>query len=228
MGKISRAVLVVSLVIFLAGAAWATGENGDLAGTWLAVSGEGFSECVTLTFDQIESVYTVIGTGQGIIMPPGTYSLITGLCPTGGEVQNTWLVNAGSAYTPWSVGGADFLQQLSVQIVGQPELSFVCSNTGSYLVRGDGLGNPILNLPADIDSNHDGKPDYYFDANKVRLGSCETEADTDGDGIPDSRDNCPATANSLQLDSDHDGVGDACDNCLYNAIPIRQTVTGTG
>jgi len=37
--------------------------------------------------------------------------------------------------------------------------------------------------------------------------------DMDGDGIPNSQDNCPCTANPGQEDSDGDGVGDACDNC---------------
>lgn len=37
--------------------------------------------------------------------------------------------------------------------------------------------------------------------------------DKDSDGVGDSCDNCPATANATQKDSDHDGVGDACDNC---------------
>jgi len=34
--------------------------------------------------------------------------------------------------------------------------------------------------------------------------------DTDGDGIPDIRDNCPNTYNPDQLDSNGDGIGDAC------------------
>ena len=37
-----------------------------------------------------------------------------------------------------------------------------------------------------------------------------TDPDADGDGVTDSFDNCPATANSDQLDSDGDGIGDAC------------------
>ena len=35
-------------------------------------------------------------------------------------------------------------------------------------------------------------------------------ADTDGDGIPDSVDNCPLVANPDQADANGDGVGDAC------------------
>ncbi|HZF55715.1 MAG TPA: thrombospondin type 3 repeat-containing protein [Polyangiaceae bacterium] len=37
--------------------------------------------------------------------------------------------------------------------------------------------------------------------------------DTDGDGIGDNADNCPATPNPGQEDADADGLGDACDNC---------------
>ncbi len=38
------------------------------------------------------------------------------------------------------------------------------------------------------------------------------EADTDGDGIGDSVDNCPTTSNPDQLDTDGDGLGDVCDD----------------
>jgi hypothetical protein len=36
-------------------------------------------------------------------------------------------------------------------------------------------------------------------------------ADQDGDGVPDSADNCPADPNPDQSDVDHDGIGDLCD-----------------
>ncbi len=39
--------------------------------------------------------------------------------------------------------------------------------------------------------------------------------DTDGDGVPDAADNCPAVSNPTQEDADGDGVGDACDNCRF-------------
>jgi len=35
--------------------------------------------------------------------------------------------------------------------------------------------------------------------------------DSDGDGIEDAADNCPATPNPDQADSDGDGIGDACE-----------------
>lgn len=42
------------------------------------------------------------------------------------------------------------------------------------------------------------------------------ETDTDGDGVPDSRDNCVAVPNPTQLDTDGDGYGNACDADLNN------------
>ncbi|MGD0204845.1 MAG: VWA domain-containing protein, partial [Dehalococcoidia bacterium] len=38
-------------------------------------------------------------------------------------------------------------------------------------------------------------------------------ADTDGDTVPNTTDNCPTVANPTQTNSDGDTLGDACDNC---------------
>jgi Zn-dependent metalloprotease len=50
-----------------------------------------------------------------------------------------------------------------------------------------------------LDADCDGFPD-------------DVDNDDDGDGLPDSQDNCPAVANFYQQDTDGDGLGDACDD----------------
>jgi uncharacterized repeat protein (TIGR01451 family) len=52
--------------------------------------------------------------------------------------------------------------------------------------------------------------DAHIDDN-VALRDVLLSPDSDGDGIPDAADNCPAIANADQKDSDADGHGDACD-----------------
>lgn len=43
--------------------------------------------------------------------------------------------------------------------------------------------------------------------------------DSDNDGVPNEKDNCPNVANADQKDSDGDGKGDACDPCPLAANP---------
>ncbi len=74
----------------------------------------------------------------------------------------------------------------------------------------------------------------YYDTEKaagdvaLRIVEYEvfTPPDTDGDSIPDPKDNCPGEANSDQMDSDFDGLGDVCDNCPY--VKNRYQENGDG
>jgi hypothetical protein len=49
--------------------------------------------------------------------------------------------------------------------------------------------------------------------------------DTDGDGIPNTTDNCPTEANPAQTDSDNDGEGDTCDAFPNGSTDQGQTPT---
>jgi len=60
--------------------------------------------------------------------------------------------------------------------------------------------------------SYDGyKPSSFAYVRCVRGGSFGNEVDTDGDGVLNVSDNCPATPNPDQADTDDDGYGDACD-----------------
>ena len=58
------------------------------------------------------------------------------------------------------------------------------------------------------DADTNGAEEEEADTNGV-----EEEEDEDGDGVPDSEDNCPTVSNPNQEDQDKDRVGDVCDNC---------------
>jgi len=68
-----------------------------------------------------------------------------------------------------------------------------------------------------------------------------SELDTDGDGVVDSSDNCPAIINPEQADNDLDGMGDICDadddndsivdvedNCVFTPNPDQTDADGDG
>lgn len=46
-----------------------------------------------------------------------------------------------------------------------------------------------------------------------RISGSVVGSDIDGDGIPDSTDNCPTVPNPDQSDGNGNGIGDACDSC---------------
>jgi hypothetical protein len=54
------------------------------------------------------------------------------------------------------------------------------------------------------------------------LMTTANSSDFDGDGIPNTFDNCMLEANSSQLDTDGDSLGNACDNCPFVSNPLQE------
>ncbi len=59
------------------------------------------------------------------------------------------------------------------------------------------------------------------DTTRCASGALRSE-DSDCDGVPNTRDNCPSTANPIQEDQDHDQIGDACERptCITTPAPF--------
>ena len=66
---------------------------------------------------------------------------------------------------------------------------------------------------------------YAGDRLNHRVLRYNTNPDTDGDGVPNTTDNCPNTANADQADADSDGVGNVCDSTPGTMSP---TTCGLG
>ena len=52
--------------------------------------------------------------------------------------------------------------------------------------------------------------------------------DTDADGVPDDRDNCPGIPNTDQLDTDENGTGDACEESECGTCPLDEVCLPEG
>jgi len=59
----------------------------------------------------------------------------------------------------------------------------------------------------------------------VRPDLVQVDGDSDSDGIPDSRDNCPLDYNPLQIDLNGNGIGDACEPQI-NRLAKSNYMTG--
>ncbi|MEA2460574.1 MAG: hypothetical protein QOH90_751, partial [Actinomycetota bacterium] len=93
--------------------------------------------------------------------------------------------------------------QVSVSIAAS---AFAGFSYGCYQTAGDGAGFYISaetghGTVATLTIRDAAHPNY----------DCASKVDSDGDGLTDAEDNCPADPNANQADADGDGEGDVCD-----------------
>lgn len=128
---------------------------------------------------------------------------------------------------------------VSVSLNGNPDGSALTDNNGKFILVAS-AGSLQLDVSATgyagaakaVNLAAGGEEDV-----NVRLTT--TGTDSDGDGLVDTVDNCPAAANANQMDTDGDGMGDACDtdddedgvadlndNCPFVANPDQMNLDG--
>jgi uncharacterized repeat protein (TIGR01451 family) len=121
---------------------------------------------------------------------------------SGPNYETTWLNNGSGVFTPHPTGptfGGDESNALALgDLDGDKDIDAVVAND---------LPNILLSKTKD--------PAQMIGSSAETVWINEA----DGDGIPDSVDNCPNTPNADQTDTDGDGVGNACDNCVNTANP---------
>ncbi len=113
----------------------------------------------------------------------------TNLAPVScGNVDIFLTTDAGNSFTNVSGGATpnDGIQSISIPT------DVVDSTTARFKVKCNG--------------------NIFFDISNADLTTVAgSVTDTDGDGIPDTSDNCPDDPNASQLDNESDGQGDVCD-----------------
>ena len=90
-------------------------------------------------------------------------------------------------------------------------------------VTTDGAGDATFALPNDAGVLTATATDPLGNTSEFSPCLIPPASDQDGDGVPDTSDNCPAVANSGQADTDGDGVGDACDDVEPPAVTLDET-----
>jgi gliding motility-associated-like protein len=131
-----------------------------------------------------------------------------------------------------ALGSAPIIASSLENIISQTQggnldlnISSLTATSGNALVGGETKIRAMLNLGGIIPSGNEAyvitatatSTIYDLKGNRIQTQVSNNtfklvEPDADGDGVNNSIDNCPTTANADQADADADGVGDVCDN----------------
>ncbi len=203
------------------------------AGTWSATGAPSVA--------RDNQTATVLGTGQVLVaggsnggalssaevFTPTTTATLTGAGAFGHQLVGTTsapirLTLTDTGGTPLLVGG--------VALSGAADFSVADGCSGTPVAPGAGCTLTLRFAPTQAGTR---SATLTVQANTspvagtlalTGVGTTPPPPDRDGDGIPDSSDDCPGVANPDQLDTDHDGIGNACE-VLPTVPPVAGVTT---
>jgi hypothetical protein len=158
-------------------------------------------------------------TGAVTLAPGGSGSITINLNVTGNQVGTATF----EVYKDWTLTGGTFVgsnpETFTVNPRAAQDPATTFSRTGTLSVAaGQASGTFTLQVGAfDITNTNTTGAKLAAGASSSYAVTVSAPAvtDTDGDGIPDSSDNCPTVSNPNQANADGDSLGDACDRNSY-------------
>jgi Ca2+-binding RTX toxin-like protein len=183
------------------------GNSGHTGGAiWSGTQGPGRDASLRITHSTF-SGNTAVAEGP---------ALYTGFIGDPASVENSLFAGNGCVGTIIDGGGnLDWPDSGCPGVNGDPRLAPLADNGGPTPTTALGQGSAAIDAAV---SARCLPTDQRGVARPFGLG-CDSGAyeydvvdpDTDADGVPDFRDNCPAVANADQANTDGDSLGDACD-----------------
>jgi titin len=163
-----------------------------------------------LGIDILNNGVTANDSGDGDGGPNGTQNFPVLTSATGGASTTVIGSLNGTASTSFTI---EFFSSPACDGSGNGEGRVYL---GSHPVTTDGSGNVAFTrsgLPAVTAGHVITATAIASNGNSSEFSSCQTVTvgDTDGDGVPDTSDNCPTVPNPGQQNLDGDTKGDACD-----------------
>ena len=194
-----------------------SGGNGSVTPTSQTVN---YNETASFTVTPAPGYHIDSVTGCGGYLAGDTYT--TGPVTTDCSVSASFAINAYTIEASAGPGGG-ISPSGSVPINYGSDQSFIIDPGADYRIQEvlvDGVPvEPVSPyLFTGVTTGHTISASFVYIA----------AVDRDGDGVPDTSDNCPDVYNPDQKDTDGDGIGDACDNCPKVANPDQTDSDGDG